>query len=186
MAMKKWLCTALGAMMLAGCGFHLRGYGDSQPFAFQRLYIASPGPLGEVLRQQLALRKELKLQNVGQGADAVLSIDQENSEKQLFTVNGSGQVTQYLVLYQARYTLRIGDEEVISPTSLQLRRTLSFNANAVLGKESEEQRLIADMRADMAQQIARRIAVVRPSAGRTDIPVLPVPDSGAPSTQESK
>jgi LPS-assembly lipoprotein len=44
-----------------------------------------------------------------------------------------------------------------------VRRVISFNESQVLAKEMEEAALYRDMQSDMARQILRRIAALKPA-----------------------
>jgi LPS-assembly lipoprotein len=52
-------------------------------------------------------------------------------------------------------------KEVLVPTVISLKRTISFNESQVLAKESEEGLLYRDMQSDLVQQIMRRLAVLK-------------------------
>lgn len=150
-------------LALTACGFHLRGLGETTPLAFKTLHLAaSDNGVGGVLRQQLKLRPELTLSPASDQADAVLTIQDETVDKQVLSVNSAGRVSEYQLIYRARFVLRLHNRDAIAPTWLTLRRDYAFDENNVLGKEAEEQLLIRDMRSDAAQQILRRMAAVKP------------------------
>ncbi|GAB3261188.1 LPS-assembly lipoprotein LptE [Chitinimonas naiadis] len=153
----------LPLLLLSACGFHLRGLGETTPLAFSTLNLAAPvGGLGDVLNRQLTLRSDLKLVPA-KDAEAVLTVEGETIDKQILTVNKSGRVTEYQLLYRARFKLQQSGRDWIPSTQLLLRRDYSFDENNVLGKEAEEQILIRDMRSDAAQQIMRRLAALKPA-----------------------
>ncbi|MDK2122495.1 LPS-assembly lipoprotein LptE [Parachitinimonas caeni] len=157
------LFVCLLAVLLAGCGFHLRGLNASQPLAFSTLYLNPANPaLSDILRQSLMLQPNLKLAPAAQGADAELRIESESIEEQVLTVNRSGRVAEYQLTYRTSFSLRSGERSLIAPSSLIVRRDLSFDETKVLSKEAEKAVLIRDMRNDAAQQILRRLAAVRP------------------------
>jgi LPS-assembly lipoprotein len=54
--------------------------------------------------------------------------------------------------------------EVLAPTTISLKRNLSFKENEVLAKEAEEALLYRDMQSELVQQIMRRLAVVKMQA----------------------
>lgn len=164
---------------LAACGFHLRGTGPLTPLAFQRIFITSPpGGIGDALRGAIAQRKDVQLAPLLDAADAVLRIEQDVIDKQVLSVNRSGRVSEYELVYRLRFSLTVGGREAILPTQLTLRRDYSFDDTNVLGKDAEEQSLMRDMRNDAAQQILRRIAAVKP-APLAPV-VAPTPESTAP------
>jgi len=154
----------LPLLLLTACGFHLRGLGETTPFAFSSLNVVAPGGgLGDVLNRQLSLRKDLTLKPKAADAEAVLTVESEVIDKQILTVNKSGRVTEYQLLYRAKFKLAQSSHDWIPSTQMTLRRDYSFDENNVLGKEAEEQILIRDMRSDAAQQIIRRLAALKPA-----------------------
>jgi LPS-assembly lipoprotein len=158
----------LALTLIAGaCGFHLRGMGQPVPLAFSSLTVAGSAPLlAEVLNQQLALRGDLTL-NPPVEAEAVLMLEGEAVDRQILTVNRSGRVTEYAIVYRVRFSLRQGAATRIDRAELALKRDYSFDPNNVLGKEAEEQLLIRELRSDAAQQIQRRLAALKPIAGQS-------------------
>ena len=52
--------------------------------------------------------------------------------------------------------------DFIEPSTLTLKRDVSFNEDATLAKEAEEGLLFRDMQSDMVQQILRRLSLIRP------------------------
>ncbi|QNM96823.1 LPS-assembly lipoprotein LptE [Chitinimonas koreensis] len=159
--MLRRLLALLALLSLAACGFHLRGLGQTTPLAFASLRIDGGGPLSDMLQRQLSLRSDLQL--VGQGeAAGVLTLENERVEKQVLTVNRNAQATEYELVYRIQFRFRQDGNERIGPTVLTLRRDYSFDPNNLLGKDAEEQLLIRDMRSDVAQQIIRRLAAIKP------------------------
>lgn len=152
------LCSVLS---LSACGFHLRGLGEQQPLAFATLNLTAPaGGLGDALNRQLSLRPDLQLVPA-KDAEAVLVVESENVDKQILTVNKSGRVSEYQLIYRARFKLQQQSRDWIPSTEITLRRDYSFDENNVLGKDAEEQILLRDMRTDAAQQILRRMAALK-------------------------
>jgi LPS-assembly lipoprotein len=160
-------------MVVGACGFHLRGMGQPVPLAFASLSVGGNAPLlAEVLNRQLALRDDLRL-NPPTAAEAMLTLEAETVDRQIVTVNRSGRVTEYAILYRVRFSLRQGAATRIDGAELVLKRDYSFDPNNVLGKEAEEQLLIRDLRSDAAQQILRRLAALQPIAGQSVAPPQP-------------
>lgn len=184
----------LSSLSLAACGFHLRGVGDTSQFPFATLRVAtSTGGIGDVVQRQMALQPKLKIvPNAAPGApapdaDAVLSVEPERLDKQILTVNRSGRVSEYELIYRVRFRLEVNKREWIYPTVLTLRRDYTYDENNPLGTEAEEAMLVRDMRLDATQQIIRRLAAakeppVAPGVPPAETPAGPV-DSPNPPVQ---
>jgi LPS-assembly lipoprotein len=158
--MNRLLIVALLAGLLAGCGFKLRG---QQDFPFETISVPLASPLGTELRRNIAAASERTtvIQEVT-GADAVLTVLTEQQEKVIIALNTQGRVTEYQLRYRVAYRVSSPKGlDYIPPTAVVLTRDITFN-NQVLAKETEEGQLYAEMRADMVQQIIRRLARAKP------------------------
>ena len=153
------LITLLLALMLAACGFQLRG---SQPLPFTSIYIADSWELGATIRRHIRALGGTQLPDTPQDAQAVFTLIGEAKEKQILSISGKGQVREFQLRY--RLAFRVHDlkgREFIPPSEIILARTFSFNDEQVLAKEREEQLLYRDMESDMVQQLMRRLAAAK-------------------------
>ena len=87
---------------------------------------------------------------------------QGNRVKVILSRTATGTVREYVLRLRVRFRLRARNgDELIPDTELLQEREISFNETAALAKESEEQLLYRDMRADLVQQLIRRLTAVR-------------------------
>ncbi len=151
----------LAGMTLAGCGFQLRG---DPEVGIRKLYISSVGASAVVgdIRRVLATGPTRMVTTPAE-AEAHVRILQEEREKNVATITGSGRVYEYQLTLRVRYELVVPgrDEPVIPPTRLEARRLISYSETAPTAKEAEEQLLYKDMQLDLAHQILRQIAAAR-------------------------
>ncbi|ODS70375.1 MAG: hypothetical protein ABS38_03040 [Acidovorax sp. SCN 68-22] len=163
---RRRLLLAAPALLLAGCGFRLRGVPQ---FAFGSLYIAAPEG------SQLALQLRRTLEATGGGlrvlsdpaalpqAEAVFELLAEQQERSVVGLNASGQARELELRLRIRFRLRNqAGSELIAPTEIVQQRELSYNETLALAKEAEEALLYRDMRRDLVQQLVRRLAAARP------------------------
>lgn len=161
-ALPKWLTIFALAMLLAACGFHLRG--DAK-MPFTRLFIeaANPAsPLIEELRSNLEAN-HVELAQKAEQADVILDISLDRPEKQILTLGSSGRVSEFQLHY--RVSLRAYDNEQrewLPADDLLLSRDFSYDDTQILAKASEEALLYQSMRSDMVQQIMRRLSHAKP------------------------
>ena len=154
------LCSLV--ISLAACGFHLRG---DTIMPFKTLYIEAVNPMSPMVTE---LKRNLQASHVkvvdtAKLAEVVLSIVSEQPEKQILTLDGSGRVSEYQLRY--RVSLRVYDNEQrewLPVVELMLSRDFSYDDTQILAKQSEEVTLYQSMRADMAQQIMRRLSHAKP------------------------
>jgi len=152
------------ALLLAGCGFQLRG--DPQ-VGFRKLFISSAGGSAVVADMKRALAAgPTRIVATPAEAEAHLRILQEEREKTVSTITGSGRVYEYQLTLRVRYELVLTgrEEPLIPPTLLQARRLISYSETAPTAKEAEEGLLFKDMQLDLGRQILRQVAAAARSA----------------------
>ena len=154
--------TVVAAM--SGCGFALR---QSPKLAFQSLYInvADGSLFGQLLKRNLKSIDGLEVITEAreiERAEVILELLLELPEKVILSRTATGTVREYVLRLRVRFRLRARNgDELIPDTELLQEREISFNETAALAKESEEQLLYRDMRADLIQQLIRRLTAVR-------------------------
>lgn len=150
------------AMLLGACGFHLRG---QEPMPFKSVYISTGNPKTAFIG---ALRRDFERSRVAQTAaekeaDVVLQIVSESSELQILTLDSSGRVTEYRLIY--RVSLRAYDhkkQDWIPAIVMEMHRDFFYDDSLVLAKQSEQNLLADSMYSEMAQQIVRRLSLAKP------------------------
>ena len=151
-------------LLLAACGFHLRGQGGFT-FPFQTLFIMSPNanaPFIIDLKRAVQLY-DVKLVDSSEKAQLTLHIVSETMSKQILSLSDAGRVREYQLNY--RVSLRAYDiklDEWVPADEIVLQRYLSYDNTQVLAKEMEETLLYQDMRNDAVQQILRRLSLAKP------------------------
>jgi len=152
------------AVLLAGCGFHLRGQAG---MPFNTLYLEaanSSTPFAKELRRKLEMNK-VKLVNTAKQADVVLDIISEVPDKQILTLDASGRVNEYELFY--RVSLRafdINKREWIPAEEFMMHRDFPYDENSILAMEAEEDLLYQSMRIEMVQQVLRRLSRSKPQS----------------------
>lgn len=158
---RRWLAGA-AALVLAGCGFRLRG-APELPFRSIHLGFAPRSELGQEVRRQLATLPGLRLTETPQEADVVLDVLEDRMSRAVTATTGAGQVREFYVRAYLRFRLRTpAGRELIPETALVQSQLLGYNESAALGKELEEAELVRDLRRDLAAQLLRRLAAVKP------------------------
>src|SRR6185295_18446211 len=140
----------LGGMLLAACGFQLRG---STELPFQRIAMqgfAPRSPLAEELRKTLAQSAEV----VATPAQAQVVLHALSEVREL----------QLRVRLEFKLTTP-GGRELIPATELLLTRDMSYSETVALAKEYEEEQLLRAMQSDIIGQLMRRLAHVKGVTG---------------------
>lgn len=146
---------------ISACGFALRG---AVALPFQSIYVGLPdsSALGAELKRHLRANGKTEISAQATQADVILDVLGETREKQILSLNSQGRVREFNLIYKLNFRLRDKQgREVIEPTTLLLKRNLSFKENEALAKEAEEALLYRDMQSELVQQMMRRFAVVK-------------------------
>lgn len=157
----KTLIALLCALLIAGCGFKLRGAAD---LPFDTLFVQAPvsSQFAQQFRRVVTYGSGTKIVDDPKIATATLVLVSEAREKSILSLSGSGRVREFQLRY--RLTYRLLDKaavETIPPSEIVLTRDFSFNDQETLSKESEEALLFRDMQNDAVQQLVRRLQATR-------------------------
>lgn len=157
-----WVWAGLAVLVLAGCGFELRGEARL-PDAMDRTWLAVPDA-NSAFARELALRLQgdgVELTDGPQADSAVLRIHAERLRSEPLTISGQARVREFLLVFELDFELRNADDEVlIRRETLRLTREYSFDEQAILAASREEEFLRADLRRAMAAQVIRRLEAV--------------------------
>ncbi|HEX5093585.1 MAG TPA: LPS assembly lipoprotein LptE [Burkholderiales bacterium] len=154
----------LAALLLAACGFQLRGSVD---LPFDTLYMpnATSG-IALDLKRQIQSGSATRVVDDPNGAQARLQFTEETRTKEILSLTTAGRVREYRLRY--RVSFRVEDAKggtFVPPNTVALQRDLTYDDSVALAKEGEEELLFRDMQNDMVQQILRRLVTARaPSA----------------------
>jgi LPS-assembly lipoprotein len=160
---KAFLATL--ALVVAGCGFQLRGVAD---VPFETLYVPSAtSGIALDLKRNIQAGTRVKVVDDAKGAEAVMHFTEETRQKEILSLTGTGRVREFQLRYRVGF--RVSDNkggDFVPQNTIILTRDITFNDTEILAKEQEEQLLFRDMQSDMVQQIMRRLATAKPAAAR--------------------
>lgn len=148
-------------LMLAACGFQLRGLAD---LAFQNLYIQGPTlTISKDLKKLLAVNG-VTVVDEQEKAELMLEFISESKEDRILSLSGTGRVSEYELFYRVNFRMRDPANELWGPVQkLEERRDFSYDDTQLLAKQFEETRLYDDMHTDAVREIMRRLIVQKPS-----------------------
>ncbi|HTT36673.1 MAG TPA: LPS assembly lipoprotein LptE [Burkholderiales bacterium] len=152
------LALLLVCVLAAGCGFHTKG---SATLPFSSIYIQAPlySSFAGEMKRYIASGGRTTLARQREEADVILDITGEEQQSQILSLSTAGTVLEYLLRYRVAYRLHDNrSRDWIPPGEIVLQRDLTYDVNAVLAKEIEQNLLFEDMRADAVRQMMRRMA----------------------------
>ena len=155
------LILIAAALLLASCGFQLRG---TAQLPFESMYVQAPTGSAFALQLKRAVEAGTSTRvtdSAGQ-AQVVLQILNELREKQILSLSGGGRVSEYLLRYRVSFRLtdRLNREH-IPASEIVLRRDYTYSDDEALAKEGEEALLYQSMRNDAVQQLLRRLQATK-------------------------
>ena len=156
-------CAAFAVMLLASCGFHLRGE-YNVPFA--SVMVAAPGTsqVADRIKRELT-NSPTRLAATAGEAEAQLSVLSERRDRIILSLSGAGRVREYQLKLTVQYQLVDSKGGVAIPTSeIQLQRILTYDDSQIIAKQLEEAQLFRDMEQDAAGQILRRMTAIKKPA----------------------
>jgi LPS-assembly lipoprotein len=158
------LCLAVAALLLGACGFHLRGAAPL-PAEMSVSYIHGTtefDSLYDDFRTALESRGARVTQDRGE-ATAVLNILENNTDRNVLTVDLGGKVLEYRFSQNIQFEVAAADgQPLLDRQSVTASRSFKFNRNDVLGKEGEAEFIRKELQRDVVNLALLRIT----AAGR--------------------
>ena len=157
----KTLTALLCTLLIAGCGFQLRGAAN---LPFDTLHVQAPvgSQFAVQFRRVVAAGSGTRIVDNPKAAAATLVLVTELREKSILSLSAGGRVREFQLRYRMSYRLLDKNAvETIPTTEIALTRDFSFNDQDTLSKEAEEALLFRDMQSDAVQQLVRRLQVAR-------------------------
>ena len=152
------------SLLLAGCGFQLRGSGQQAMIPFKTVHLAIPenSPLSIELSRNILAQGETEVVSERKAAQATIEILSEARDKSILSLNSQGRVREFNLTYTLRFRVTDKESRELMPESqISLRRNINFNESQVLAREAEETLLYQDMQSDLVQQLLRRIGTIK-------------------------
>jgi len=159
------LVVAASSVLLAACGFHLRG---DASFPFSTVYVSVPmsQPMAVETRRALAAADaSTKVVESAANAEVLLELPVVVDDKDVLSLSSGGSVREYQLVKRVQY--RLSDKngnQWIPPGEIVIRRAYTFNETQVLARDLQEQRLLREMQTDAVQQLLRRMQAARKPA----------------------
>ncbi|MGQ0698544.1 MAG: LPS-assembly lipoprotein LptE [Panacagrimonas sp.] len=183
----------LTSAMLSACRFHVAGNRPlPEPLKLVRIdmvapYKVSEPPVEASLRNRL-LRRGAEVVEKSRDDVTVIRLTDLKGSREVLSVGPDGKALEYELILRVNYDVRTGTQVWVPPEQIEVRRDFSFNAEQVLPKEQEAERLREFLEDEMAEVLLLRIeaaidrAVLQaPPLGAAPVGVVPVePPSTSP------
>lgn len=159
----RFAVVTLLATLVAACGFQLRG-SYHVPAFLTAVDLKLPSG-SQSLATELRLALERKHIAIG-GGDMELEVVSETLNRQAASVDSRARAAEYILIYTVEFRFNSNDRRRIGPLeTLILRRSYQYSDVNVVAKNTEEETLMRELRADAAQQIVRQLAALEALPG---------------------
>ena len=150
---------ALIMTSLMSCGFHLRGVAD---VTFRSIFIqGSTLVISQNLNKSLAVNG-VNLFKSADGAELLLEMVGEESEKRILSLAGTGTVNEFELYYRVHYRTKLAGADLWSPVqTVEARRDFTYSDANLLAKQGEEKRLNDNMQQDVISNLTRRLSALK-------------------------
>lgn len=151
--------VAVLALMLAGCGFHLRKEAQL-PAGMQRVHLDGVDPnssLGKDLIKALPRSGAVVVDKVEDGV-AVMKFTANSFSTDVLSVSGTARANEYSLRYHVEFLVEDAAGTALLPKqTIELSREFTFDASQALGVAAETDLLTKELQSDMVQTILRRL-----------------------------
>ncbi|VEJ21403.1 Rare lipoprotein B, putative [Neisseria animaloris] len=154
--MNKILLPA-AALLLAACGFHLKGMGGiSGSLPYQEWHVAGG-------QMQQPLENALRRADGKPATQAPVSVTVTNIEtrRDIYTITRAADISEFLLILRVEAQAAKNGQPWGEPMVVLVQRKMDYADSEVLGKQEEEATVWAEMRADAADQIVRRLTFLK-------------------------
>lgn len=155
------IVALLPMLVLAACGFHLRG-SAALPAGMQRVHLTVGGN-GDFQRKlaRALLASNVTLEDKSGAGIAELNVPAQNFTVQSLTINGAAQVTEFAVRLHVVFTATDPDGKVIVPAqSIDMQREYSYDASQPVGTQSQMEQIQGSLIDDAIQSMLFRLQAV--------------------------
>ena len=146
------------ALLMAGCGWHLRGAGTVE-LAIKQIAVVNQSHDGVLYQQFLIKLRRAGVEVVNQAivSDApVLTLYRVTQTRRTMTIV-DGKAQEYELLYRLEYDVQQGEQTLLTRKTTEATRIYSYDASEVLAKEREQDRLYRETRADVINTVLRQL-----------------------------
>lgn len=175
--MKRALPVVL-VVLLGACGF--RPVGDRPlPEPLQRVHVdviapyrVNEPPVETQLRALLLRRGAQVLARPRTGVTEI-RLSQLQTRREILSVGPDGKALEFALITQVQMDVRRDDEILVPATQIEVTRDFSFNAEQVLAKEAEEERLRRYLQTEIAELLLLRLEALLSRVPATGAPAAP-------------
>ena len=150
----RFLSLIFLSFIIVACGFQLRGSIDAD-FNSIHVYGGSEGLNKHLIKRfkQAGIKIEIK------NPEKTLEILNDRLDKRILSLNSSGSVKEYELIYQVFYRFKSLNDSWSNEITKEVIRDYTYDDNDRVAKELEEKNLVQGMRDEIVRSIVSQISV---------------------------
>jgi len=147
--------------VLAACGFHLRGLGDTN-FALKEVDLSARNAYGDTVKDLQRLLENSGVK-VTKGAPYHLFLAREAETQRTASYSSSARSAEYELTTTVDYEVRGADNLLLMTDKVEVQKVYLHDENNLIGSDQEAAQLRKEMRRDLVQQLALRLQMLTPA-----------------------
>ncbi|MGL4716374.1 MAG: LPS assembly lipoprotein LptE [Aeromonas sp.] len=152
----RWMAIALTGLLLAGCGFHMRGSGIPSELMTMKVVGDNKSELYRLVTTRL---KAAGVTLADKEGIAVLTLGGVGSSSQVASVNTLGADTEYVLGFTTQFSVSLpGKPTQVFP--INFNRSFLNKPDAALASSREQEQLNREMQEQAANQVIRQLSQV--------------------------
>ena len=150
--------VAVIALAISGCGFQLRGTGQTT-ILLESVYLNAIDNSGALARELIDSLEQSGVEFTSNGnAQVSIRLDRERFSRRPVSTTGQINVAEYELTLEVGFeVLTRGGDVLIPPTRIRTERIYTFDSSSLVGSNEEESLLNEEMRRDVIGQLLQRI-----------------------------
>jgi LPS-assembly lipoprotein len=150
--------VAVIALVISGCGFQLRGTGQTT-ILLESVYLNAVDNSGALARELIDSLEQSGVEFTSNGnAQVSIRLDRERFSRRPVSTTGQINVAEYELTLEVGFEVLIrGGDVLIPPTRIRTERIYTFDSSSLVGSNEEESLLNEEMRRDVIGQLLQRI-----------------------------
>ena len=149
---------------LWGCGFHLRGYDGNYKFPYKTVYLqCDTAVICTPFEKTITNEYLTKLVKNHESAEVTLLVSNEQTSRDSYGFNGTGQISSYLLTYQisAQVFDRVGNQ-IGQTIVVQSQTIMSYNNSLILSAGQQEDQSWELLHQNVISSLIQRIVYSNP------------------------
>lgn len=166
--MNRLLILFLSSLLVTACGWHLRG-SLNLPTDLKSLYVTGAGTALQSELARLIRANQINLVSHPGEAQYTLAVTNESFDRRTAALGSDALAAEYEYTAAADFEFRNAQGEMVGqPDRAQVVRSISYDANQVLGSASEGRLVQQEMTVELASQIIRRLSFLATTTPETE------------------